>query len=142
MQKQKTKDLEDILKKAGALEKDRILKEIRDVSFVDYINEILLEKDLEKSDIIRDAQIPRTYAYQIFQGSKQAGRDKILQLAIAMKLNLEETNRLLTVAHHNHLYAKQQRDAILIFGISKQYSLIQINEMLDEFHHELLGDFS
>ena len=46
MQKQKTKDLEDILKKAGALEKDRILKEIRDVSFVDYINEILLEKDL------------------------------------------------------------------------------------------------
>lgn len=142
MQKQKTKDLEDILKKAGALEKDRILKEIRDVSFVDYINEILLEKDLEKSDIIRDAQIPRTYAYQIFQGSKQAGRDKILQLAIAMKLNLEETNRLLTVAHHNHLYAKQQRDAILIFDISKQYSLIQINELLDEFHHELLGDFS
>lgn len=142
MQKQKTKDLEDILKKAGALEKDRILKEIRDVSFVDYINEILLEKDLEKSDIIRDAQIPRTYAYQIFQGSKQAGRDKILQLAIAMKLNLEETNRLLTVAHHNHLYAKQQQDAILIFGISKQYSLIQINELLDEFHHELLGDFS
>ena len=142
MQKQKTKDLEDILKKAGALEKDRILKEIRDVSFVDYINEILLEKDLEKSDIIRDAQIPRTYAYQIFQGSKQAGLDKILQLAIAMKLNLEETNRLLTVAHHNHLYAKQQRDAILIFGISKQYSLMQINELLDEFHHELLGDFS
>ena len=142
MQKQKTKDLEDILKKAGALEKDRILKEIRDVSFVDYINEILLEKDLEKSDIIRDAQIPRTYAYQIFQGSKQAGRDKILQLSIAMKLNLEETNRLLTVAHHNHLYAKQQRDAILIFGISKQYSLMQINELLDEFHHELLGDFS
>ena len=138
MQKQKTKDLEDILKKAGALEKDRILKEIRDVSFVDYINEILLEK----SDIIRDAQIPRTYAYQIFQGSKQAGRDKILQLAIAMKLNLEETNRLLTVAHHNHLYAKQQRDAILIFGISKQYSLMEINELLDEFHHELLGDFS
>ena len=36
MQKQKTKDLEDILKKAGALEKDRILKEIRDVSFVDF----------------------------------------------------------------------------------------------------------
>lgn len=142
MQKQKTKDLEDILKKAGALEKDRILKEIRDVSFVDYINEILLEKDLEKSDIIRDAQIPRTYAYQIFQGSKQAGRDKILQLAIAMKLNLEETNRLLTVAHHNHLYAKQQWDAILIFGISKQYSLMEINELLDEFHHELLGDFS
>ena len=142
MQKQKTKDLEDILKKASALDKDRILKEIQDITFVDYINELMRTKNLEKSDIIRDAQIPRTYAYQIFQGSKQAGRDKILQLAIAMKLTLEETNRLLTVAHHSHLYAKQQRDAILIFGISKQYALMEINELLDEFHHELLGDFS
>lgn len=142
MQKQKTKDLEDIITKASVLEKDKVLKTIEHISFVDYINELLIEKNLEKSEIIKDAQIPRTYAYQIFQGSKQAGRDKVLQLAVAMRLNLDETNRLLTIAHHNHLYAKQQRDAILIFGISKCYNLLELNELLDEFHHELLGDFT
>lgn len=138
----KTRDLEEILKKASVLEKDRIISSIRDISFIDYINQLMQSKNLEKSDIIKDSQIPRTYAYQIFQGSKQAGRDKVLQLAIAMRLNLDETNRLLTIAHHNHLYAKQQRDAIIIFALSNGYTLIETNELLDEFHHELLGDFT
>lgn len=138
----KTRDLEEILTKARMLNKNRILSEIKKVSFQDYINQLMLEKNIEKSAIIRDSLIPRTYAYQIFQGSKQAGRDKVLQLAFAMKLDLDETNRLLTIAQHNHLYAKQQRDALVIFGISNQYSLMEINELLDEFHHELLGNFS
>lgn len=138
----KTRDLEEILTKASMLNKNRILSEIKKVSFQDYINQLMLEKNIEKSAIIRDSLIPRTYAYQIFQGSKQAGRDKVLQLAFAMKLDLDETNRLLTIAQHNHLYAKQQRDALVIFGISNQYSLMEINELLDEFHHELLGNFS
>lgn len=137
----KTRDLEEILKKASVLEKDQILRELKEVNFVDYLNDLMRKKNLEKSDVIRDSALPRTYAYQIFQGSKQAGRDKVLQLAIAMKLDLEETNRFLTIAHHNHLYARQQRDAILIFAISKQYSLIEVNELLDEFHQELLGNF-
>lgn len=138
----KTRDLEEILTKASMLDKNRILSEIKKISFQDYINQLMLEKNIEKSAIIRDSLIPRTYAYQIFQGSKQAGRDKVLQLAFAMKLDLDETNRLLTIAQHNHLYAKQQRDALVIFGISNQYSLMEINELLDEFHHELLGNFS
>ena len=98
-----TRDLEEILKKASVLEKDRVLSNIQEISFVDYINQLMIDKNLEKSDIIRDSQIPRTYAYQIFQGSKQAGRDKVIQLAFAMKLDLDETNRFLTIAHHNHL---------------------------------------
>lgn len=138
----KTRDLEEILMKASVLEKDGILSNIQEISFVDYINQLMIDKNLEKSDIIKDSLIPRTYAYQIFQGSKQAGRDKVLQLAFAMKLDLEETNRLLTIAHHNHLYAKQQRDAIIIFALSNKYTLMATNELLNEFHHELLGDFS
>ena len=142
MQKQKTKDLEDILKRASSLEKDHIILNIEDISFVNYIHELIKEKGLEKAKVIQQSQIPRTYAYQIFQGSKQAGRDKILQLAFAMQLTLEETNRLLTIANHSHLYVKQQRDSIIIFAISNHYTLMEANELLDEFHHELLGDFS
>ena len=82
-----TRDLEEILKKASVLEKDRVLSNIQEISFVDYINQLMIDKNLEKSDIIRDSQIPRTYAYQ-------------------------------------------------------GYDLMQTNELLDEFHHELLGDFN
>lgn len=142
MQKRKTIELETMLKTANAKEKDSIFKEIQGIALPEYLEQLMQERDLKKSDVIRDAQLPRTYAYQIFQGNRQAGRDKILQLAIAMKLDLEETNRLLTIAHHNRLYAKQQWDAIIIYGISNHLNLMEINELLDEYHHELLGDFA
>lgn len=37
----KTRDLEEILKKASVLEKDRIISSIRDISFIDYINQLM-----------------------------------------------------------------------------------------------------
>lgn len=138
----KTKNLETILKSANDAEKDQIILSIQDCVLSDHLHSLLERKQLDKAEVILESQIPRTYAYQIFQGSKQAGRDKILQLAFAMKLDLEETNRLLTIANHPLLYAKKQRDAILIFSLSNQYSLMETNELLDEFHQELLGSFS
>lgn len=137
----KTKNLETILKRASDAEKDLIIKSIQDIKLQDHLQDILEKKHLDKAEVITESLIPRTYAYQIFQGSKQAGRDKILQLAFAMKLNLEETNRLLTIANHPLLYAKKQRDAILIFALANGYSLMETNELLDELHHELLGNF-
>lgn len=138
----KTQNLEAILQSASEAEKKQIINQIKDISFSDYIHQLLEHKQLDKAEVIIDSQIPRTYAYQIFQGTKQAGRDKILQLAFAMKLNLEETNRMLTIANHAHLYAKKQRDAIIIFALANSYNLIETNELLEELHHELLGTFN
>lgn len=138
----KTKNLEAILKSADETQKEMIIKKIQEIPFCDYIHQLLQTKQLDKAEVIAESQIPRTYAYQIFQGTKQAGRDKILQLAFAMKLDLEETNRMLTIANHAQLYAKKQRDAIIIFAIANAYSLMQVNELLDEMNHELLGSFN
>lgn len=138
----KTKNLETILKHANDAKKNQIILNIQDCKLFDHLHSLLESKHLDKAEVILESQIPRTYAYQIFQGSKQAGRDKILQLAFAMKLDLEETNRLLTIANHPLLYAKKQRDAILIFSISNRYSLMETNELLYEFHQELLGSFN
>lgn len=140
MENKKTKELELLIQKASLREKDELFKNITNISFTDYIHQLLLEKNLEKADVIRDAQLSRTYAYQIFQGTKQAGRDKVLQLAIAMKLTLEETNRLLGIAKHARLYVKQQRDAIIVFGISNANSLYETNELLEEYEHAILGE--
>ncbi len=137
----KTKNLEAILKSANETEKEQIIKQIQDISFCDYIHQLLVDNQLDKAAVIEASQIPRTYAYQIFQGVKQAGRDKILQLAFAMKLDLEETNRMLTIANHSMLYAKKQRDAIIIFALSNHYNLMDTNELLNELNHELLGSF-
>ena len=137
----KTSDLETILKNANELQHNQIMTQIHEVSLPKYLQQLLTEKQLDKAKVITESQLPRTYAYQIFQGYKQAGRDKILQLAFAMRLSLEETNRLLTIAGHAHLYAKKKRDAILIFALSKHNSLMEANELLEELDQELLGNF-
>lgn len=137
----KTSDLETILKHANEIQRDQIMNQIHEVSLPLYLRQLLTEKQLDKAKVIAESQLPRTYAYQIFQGSKQAGRDKILQLAFAMHLSLEETNRLLTIAGHAHLYAKRKRDAIFIFALSNHYSLMETNELLEELEQELLGSF-
>ena len=56
----------------------------------------LLEKYGEKQkDIIKRSFIPAGYAYQVFEGRKNASRDKLIRLAMAFPLSVEETNRLI-----------------------------------------------
>lgn len=140
MQKENTKDLEMVLQDTTLKEMHEITQSIDHVSFVSYINTLLYEKNLDKAKIIKATQIPRTYAYQILQGIRQPGRDKVIQLAIAMHLDIAQTNRLLTLASHSILYAKNRRDAILIFAIAHHYDLFLINELLDSYQHTLLTE--
>ena len=50
-----------------------------------YFEELLETKGLNKADVIREANIARTYGYQIFQGERLASRDKLIALSAAMR---------------------------------------------------------
>lgn len=102
-------------------------------SLADYLTSLLEDKNLSRSKVVSKAQLNSTFGYQIFTGQRQASRDKILQLAFAMELNLKETSRLLQHAGANALYAKRRRDAIIIFCIDHEYTLQKANEELYRF---------
>lgn len=137
----KTEELEEILTKAKHEHMSEILNGYDNLTLTDYLNRLMIDKNLEKSDIIKNAMLHRTYGYQIFQGIRQAGRDKIIQLTIGMNCDLDETNRVLTLAGHNRLYAKNKRDAVLIHAIAKKSSIIEIDEILNEFGMTLLCNY-
>ena len=99
-------------------------------SLADLLNQYLEQKNLVRSKVIAEAQINSTFGYQIFMGTRQASRDKILALAFAMRLNLRETTRLLQAGGANTLYAKSRRDAIIIFCLDHEYTLIKVNQEL------------
>lgn len=102
-------------------------------SLSEMLNKLLEEKELVRSKVVSAAQLNSTFGYQIFQGTRQASRDKILALAFAMRLNLRETNRLLQAGGANNLYAKSRRDAIIIFCIDHEYTLAKVNQELYRF---------
>lgn len=103
------------------------------------LEELLKSKQLKKSEVIKRAEISEVYAYQIFSGLRVPERKKLLCLAVAMQLNIDETQTLLKCAGYSQLYAKLPFDSIVLYGICKQLSVVQINELLFEYQLETLG---
>ncbi len=104
----------------------------------DYLQQLLDEHGLTRTDVIRAAGINETFGYQIFMGQRGASRNKVLQLAFAMKLSRKETNRLLQAAGSNELYCKNRRDAIIIFCLEHGSGLRDTDEELYRFGEDTI----
>ena len=85
--------------------------------FSTYITEICKEQGEIPEHIITRSAIDRTYGHQLFNGTRKPSRDKVIQLAIGLRLDLSETQKLLRVAQKSTLYPKIKRDAAIIHCI-------------------------
>ena len=128
-----TEELLDELLSTSSIDDYLDRHESRAVSLAEYLQQLLAEKGLERSRVVRMANLNDTFGYQIFQGTRNPSRDKVLQIAFAMALTLRETNRALTAAGVSELYCKDRRDAIIIFCLDRGCSLQKVNEELYRF---------
>lgn len=108
-------------------------------SLSQMLNDLIKEKGLTKSEVIRKSELSEVYSYQIFSGLRVPERKKLLCLAVGMGLNLDEVQTLLKCAGYSPLYVKISFDSIVIYGICKQLSIVEINELLFEYDLETLG---
>jgi hypothetical protein len=109
-------------------------RDMTDRSLADYLQQLLAEKNLKQSRVVRMSGLAEHYGREIFSGKKcHPDRDKVLSIALAMALDRRETNRLLTAAGVSELYSKNRRDAIIIFCLDRGCSLQKVNEELYRF---------
>lgn len=85
---------------------------------------------MKKSAVIKNSELNEIYGYQIFSGKRIPSRDRLISIAFGMGLSLDEAQALLKYAGFAPLYPKQKRDSLLIWGISHQFSIYQINDLL------------
>lgn len=102
------------------------------------ITELIKKHNLKKSNIIRNSEISEIYAYQIFSGKRLPERKKLLALCVGMSLNLDEVQSLLKCAGYSTLYVKLPFDSIIIYGICKKLTVLEINSLLFEYDLETL----
>lgn len=133
-----TTRLLDIINKDANLTIDFLLKQVPDITFTDYFLALAKKKGVTKSEVISRTSLQRNYAYQILDGRKKPSKDKVLQIALALHAGLRETNNLLSLSNNGALYPKVKRDAIFIFAIKHQLDVIKVNELLDEYHLDIL----
>ncbi len=84
-------------------------------SLADYAHQLLEERGISRADVIRASGINATFAYQVFKGERNIGRDHAIMLAFGLRCSLVETQRLLRLAGVSELWCKVRRDAIIIF---------------------------
>lgn len=136
--KKSTERLQSELKSVKNLE--RFIKE-NEESLVtktvpEYLNELLIQYDVEKKDVIHRSGLIGSYGYQIFDGKRSAGREKMLQLAFGFPLTLEETQRLLRLSGYSELYVKKKREALIMYALGMQFDLYQTNDLLEKNEEE------
>ena len=100
-----------------------------------------LEKvgQFKKADLMRASGIERSYFYQIIDGRKQPGRDKVIAMGLAAALDLKEILRCLELAHQPLLYSRDKRDSILIYAIQQGKTVAETNELLYGYGENILS---
>lgn len=100
-----------------------------------HLNMLLSEKGMKKADVIRRSLLGRAYVYKIFSGEKIPSRDKLLALAFGLGLSDEEAQKMLKLSGNRELYARDKRDALILFALQRNKSVLEVNELL--YEHKL-----
>lgn len=115
-------DMEDYLTQ----NREHLLKE----SLSEHLHMLLSQKKLKRADVIRGSLLGRAYVYRIFAGDKVPSRDKLIALAFGLQLTEEETQKMLKLSGSRELYARDQRDALILFALQRQMTIMDANGML------------
>jgi hypothetical protein len=105
-----------------------------------FISEICKSTGQVPEQVIKRAAIERTYGHQLFNGTRKPSRDKVIQLAFGLGLDLDGTQKLLRIARKNALYPKIKRDAAILYCIENQKDILDTQYLLQTLGLTLLGE--
>ncbi len=97
-----------------------------------YLSDLLREGGISSREFIREMNLERSYGYQILNGNRRPSRELLVRTALLLRLNLEETQRLLKIGKREVLYPRVRKDALAIYAIEKKLSLREYLELLEE----------
>ncbi len=111
-------------------------------SLSEHLSALLVEKNISKADVVRGSLLDRAYVYQIFSGERRPSRDKLLALAFGLRLTGDETQKLMKLSGNRELYARDQRDAVILYALKNHKTIMDTNELLDAHKMAALGALS
>lgn len=106
----------------------------------DRLDRLIAERHVKKTSVFSKAEISSVYGYQILADTRRPARDRIIQLLIGLDLDVNEIQQFLKSTEYAPLYAKNARDAALLFCLMNRYSVIQINDFLMKKGFPILGE--
>jgi len=108
-------------------------------SFHEYITGLCHETGEAQERVIRRAAIERTYGHQLFNGTRNPSRDKVIQLAFGFGFDVDQTQELLKIARKSPLYPKIKRDAAILYCLNRRVGIVETQTLLHDLDLALLG---
>lgn len=115
------------------------VKSREEETFSEYLNRVILERGFKDADVYNSVYMGRKLFNKIrndptYQPSKRTA----LLLAIALHLTLEETQDFIGRAGYIISHSSKTDLIVEFFIVKENYDVLEINEMLYEFHMPLL----
>lgn len=104
-----------------------------------HLAALLCSRNMTVQDVILHCNLDRSYAYQMFNGTRTPTRNFLLRLAFLLRLSEAEAQRLLKIAGRAPLYARNRRDAAVLYGLTHDLSLEETEGLLQNLREEGLA---
>ena len=125
-------------KQPGSLE--AALKNIYKESFEKHLQQLINKKGLKNSEVYAAANISKQYFSKLLKGQVKPSKDKMLALAVGLRLNMDETADFLRIGGYA-LSPISQTDTVVEYFIRKQeYNVLKINIVLFDYGLEPLSN--
>lgn len=118
-------------KKLGSL--DDVLKGICTDSFEKHLQKTINKKGLKNSEVYAAANISKQYFSKLLKGQVKPSKEKMLALAVGLRLNLDEAVDFLRIAGYA-LSPISQTDAVVEYFIEHEdYNVLKIDIVLFDY---------
>ncbi len=107
--------------------------------FYVYVTDLCRATSQVPEQVIKRAGIERTYGHQLFNGTRKPSRDKVIQLAFGLNLDVDGAQKLLMIAQKSPLYPKIKRDAAILFCLAHQKGFLETQSVLHFLGLTILG---
>lgn len=115
-------------------------KEFLDISLSEYLTQLLVKHNVDKSGVFKHAQMTEsTYGYEIFNGKKSnVSRDKLIRICFGFPLTCEEADEVLLLGKMRPLYPRDKRDALIMYALNNKYTIDKVNDLLFENKEKII----
>ena len=108
-------------------------------TFADYLSAWCKRNQEVPEQLIRRANLEKSFGHQLFSGKRNPSRDTVIKLAFAMRADVAQTQEMLKIARKSTLYPRIKRDTVIIYCLHNRVSLVDTQIILQDLELPILG---
>ena len=117
------------IEKKGSVDRDKIDFVTQEEILLDLYHKIN-DAGLSGNKFAEMCDIRSSHLHEFLHGTKKLSRDNLIVVCIVLRLNIQDTRKILKSLIQADFYPKNERDFEIMCGIRQKMDLDSINDML------------